>query len=243
MDLIKKQNSFFFLFHKVINIDNNINIKYNIYLGGYQNGSKKILLLGIILLIIAGIVVVALKGVKVSLILQQHEEIDIYIGKPTEFKDIRNICKEVLGNKRVIIKEIDSFTDAYSINVETITNEEKEALLKKLNEKYQLELDEEDLTEKSVANIRIRDIVKPYIKPVIISTLLIVVYMIIRFRKEKVLTLLGKAFGLIILTEAVIFSLIAVLRIPLSSIMINAMAVIAVVELCVYINKLEKNKA
>lgn len=207
------------------------------------NGSKKILLLGIILLIIAGIVVVALKGVKVSLILQQHEEIDIYIGKPTEFKDIRNICKEVLGNKRVIIKEIDSFTDAYSINVETITNEEKEALLKKLNEKYQLELDEEDLTEKSVANIRIRDIVKPYIKPVIISTLLIVVYMIIRFRKEKVLTLLGKAFGLIILTEAVIFSLIAVLRIPLSSIMINAMAVIAVVELCVYINKLEKNKA
>ena len=207
------------------------------------NGSKKILLLGIILLIIAGIVVVALKGVKVSLILQQHEEIDIYIGIPTEFKDIRNICKEVLGNKRVIIKEIDSFTDAYSINVETITNEEKEALLKKLNEKYQLELDEEDLTEKSVANIRIRDIVKPYIKPVIISTLLIVVYMIIRFRKEKVLTLLGKAFGLIILTEAVIFSLIAVLRIPLSSIMINAMAVIAVVELCVYINKLEKNKA
>ena len=37
------------------------------------SGSKKIILLGIILLIIAGIVVVALKGVKVSLVLQQHD--------------------------------------------------------------------------------------------------------------------------------------------------------------------------
>ena len=45
------------------------------------SGSKKILLLGIILLIIAGIVVVALKGVKVSLTLQQHETVKVYIGK------------------------------------------------------------------------------------------------------------------------------------------------------------------
>ena len=59
------------------------------------SGSKKILLLGIILLIIAGIVVVALKGVKVSLILQQHEEINVYIGKPTDINDVKSICKEV----------------------------------------------------------------------------------------------------------------------------------------------------
>lgn len=203
------------------------------------SGSKKIILLGIILLIIAGIVVVALKGVKVSLLLQQHEEINIYVGKPTELKDIKNICKEVFGEKQFVVLDIDTFNDAYSINVESLTNEEKQALIAKINEKFTVELSEGDVSEKTLSNIRIRDIVKPYIKPVIISVLLMVVYMIIRFRKESVVKLLGKIFGIVILTEAVIFSVIAIARIPLSATMINLMAVIAIIELCAYINKLE----
>lgn len=204
------------------------------------SGSKKIMLLGIILLIIAGIVVVSLKGVKVSLNLQQHEEVTVYIGKPVELKEVKNICKEVFGNKYFIVIDVDTFKDAYSINVESLTNEEKQVLLTKINEKFGVNLVETDISIKTLSNIRIRDIVKPYIKPVIISAILMVVYMIIRFRKEKVAKLLGKIFGIIILTEAVIFSIIAIARIPLSALMINLMAVIAIVELCVYINKLEK---
>ena len=46
-----------------------------------SKGIKKILLLGIVLLIVAGIVVVALKGFKVSLILQKHESISLIVGK------------------------------------------------------------------------------------------------------------------------------------------------------------------
>lgn len=204
------------------------------------SGSKKIILLGIILLIIAGIVVVSLKGVKVSLNLQQHEEVTVYIGKPVELKEVKNICKEVFGNKYFIVIDVDTFKDAYSINVESLTNEEKQVLLTKINEKFGVNLVETDISIKTLSNIRIRDVVKPYIKPVIISAILMVVYMIIRFRKEKVAKLLGKIFGIIILTEAVIFSIIAIARIPLSALMINLMAVIAIVELCVYINKLEK---
>ena len=204
------------------------------------SGSKKIILLGIILLIIAGIVVVSLKGVKVSLNLQQHEEVTVYIGKPVELKEVKNICKEVFGNKYFIVIDVDTFKDAYSINVESLTNEEKQALLTKINEKFGVNLVETDISIKTLSNIRIRDVVKPYIKPVIISAILMVVYMIIRFRKEKVAKLLGKIFGIIILTEAVIFSIIAIARIPLSALMINLMAVIAIVELCVYIKKLEK---
>ena len=147
------------------------------------SGNKKIILLGIILLIIAGIVVVALKGVKVSLIMQQHEEINIYIGKATNPKEVKAICKEVFGSKRFVVKDLDVFTDAYSINVESITNEEKDALINKLNEKYEVEINLTDVSEKSVANIRVRDVVKPYVKPVIISTILISGYIVINFRK------------------------------------------------------------
>lgn len=203
------------------------------------SGSKKIILLGIILLIIAGIVVVALKGVKVSLILQQHEEINVYIGKPTDIKDMKDICKDVFKDKRFVVRNLDIFTDAYSINVESVINEEKDELIKKVNEKFGVNITTEDISEKTVSNIRIRDIVKPYIKPVLISAVLMAVYVVIRFRKENAFKLLGKILGIIILTEAVIFSVIAVLRIPLSAMMINLMLVIAVIELCIYINKLE----
>ena len=206
------------------------------------SGSKKIILLGIILLIIAGIVVVALKGVKVSLTMQQHEEINVYIGKQTSFKEVKEICKEVFGNKRFVLKDLDVFTDAYSVNVESITNEEKDALINKLNKKYEVEIELTDISEKNVANIRVRDVVKPYFKPIIISTILIAGYIVIRFRKENAWKLLGKITGIIVLTEAVIFSIIAVLRIPLSSTMISAMLVIALLEVCIYINKLEKQK-
>lgn len=206
------------------------------------SGSKKIILLGIILLIIAGIVVVALKGVKVSLILQQHEEINIYIGKPTDIQDMKSICKEVFKDKRFIVRDLDIFTDAYSINVESVINEEKDELISKVNEKFGVNITTDDISEKTVSNIRVRDIVKPYVKPALISAVLMAVYVVIRFRKENAFKLLGKILGIIILTEAVIFSVIAVLRIPLSATMINLMAVIAVVELCLYINKLETKK-
>ena len=57
------------------------------------DGNKKIILLGLILLIIAGIIVVAFKGFNVSLIYQQHENVSFLIGKDVDLKDIKQIFK------------------------------------------------------------------------------------------------------------------------------------------------------
>ena len=70
-----------------------------------SKGIKKILLLGIVLLIVAGIVVVALKGFKVSLILQKHESISLIVGKEVVLDDIKQICKDTFGGKRFIVKQ------------------------------------------------------------------------------------------------------------------------------------------
>ena len=100
------------------------------------DGNKKIILLGLILLIVAGIIVVALKVFNVSLILQQHESVNIFICKEVNLKDIKSICNEVFGNKRVVLRNVELFDDSVNINVESITNEEKEVLVSKINEKY-----------------------------------------------------------------------------------------------------------
>ena len=82
------------------------------------SGSKKILLLGMILLIVAGIVVVSLKGVKVSLTLQQHEVVNIYLDKKIDSKEFNNVCKEVFGNKTYKVRNVEFFNNAFEISVE-----------------------------------------------------------------------------------------------------------------------------
>ena len=204
------------------------------------NGNKKILLLGLILLIIAGIVVVALKGFEVPLIYQQHESINLMIGKEVKLDEFKQICDEVFQNKEVVLRNVELFNDSVNINVENITDEEKQALVEKVNEKYGTEFTVDGITIQSNSNIRIRDIVRPYVKPIIISVLLIAAYMIIRFRKMSAFKLLGNIILYVILTEAALASILAIVRIPVSPILINLMAVIAIIELIVYLNKKEK---
>lgn len=207
--------------------------------------SKKILLLGLILLIVAGVVVIALKGLNVSLMFRQHDSISLYIGKEMDFDEFTNICKEVFANKKVVIRKIELFNDAVNINVESITDEEKEALVKKINEIYVGEGEEEytveDINVVTIPNIRLRDIITPYIRPVAISGILIIAYMIIRFRKMKTVEIVGKLLLYLILTEVAILSFIAIVRIPVSATIINLMVAIAIVELVAYNFKLEKN--
>lgn len=204
------------------------------------NGSKKIILLGLILLIIAGIVVVSLKGFNVSLMLEQHEAINIVIGKEINIKDIQNICNEIFKNKKVVVRTVDLFNDSVNISLKSITDEEKNELVNKLNEKYGTELTSEELKVNSISNVRIRDLIRPYIKPIIISVVIIIAYLIIIFRKLKTLEVLGNIFLIILLTEATLASVIAIVRIPVSPIIINLMAVVAVIELLIYISKTSK---
>lgn len=205
-----------------------------------MKASNKIILLGLCLLIIAGIVVVRLTGFNVSLIYQKHESISLYIAKPIDLNEIKAICKEVFKDKDFVIREVEIFGDSVNINVKSITDEEKNNLINKINEKYQTEILSEDVAVNSNAKIRIRDIVRPYIKPVLISAVLIMAYIIIRFKKMKVLELLGKICVIISVTELALASIIAIIRVPVSPIIINLLTVVAVIELLIYINKLEK---
>ena len=206
--------------------------------------SKKILLLGLILLIIAGVIVIALKGLNVSLMFKDHETVNLYIGKEIDYNEFKNLCKEIFGDKKVVLRRVELFGDSISINVSSITDEEKENLANKINEKY---VDEdgdkytaENITVRSVPKVRIRDIIRPYVKPVLISAVLILAYMLIKFRKMKAYELLGKIALILIVSEIALISFIAIVRIPVTSIVINLMFVMAVIELVVYNIKLEK---
>ena len=205
------------------------------------NGMKKILLLGIILLIVAGIVVVALKGFNVSLFYRQHEELNITIGKEVNIDDIKGVCKEVFGSKSFVVRAVELFDDSVSIRSESITNEEKSEIISKINEKYETDLKADDLMVNENPNIRIRDLIRPYIKPVIVSGIVIICYLYLRYLKNNPLKFLGNCFIIILITELGIASLVAITRLPVSPVVVNLMVVVSIIELIILISHKEKS--
>lgn len=203
---------------------------------------KKISILGLCLLILAGIVVVLFRGFNVNFLLEQHEVIEFTIGKDFELSDVYDICKEVFGNKKVVLRKIEVFNDSVSINVNSITNEEKENLVNQLNEKFGTEKEVSDVEVKTVAKVRIRDWIKPYIKPIAVSAVIILAYIAIRFREENILKLFAKIIGMIALTILALLSIFAICRVPMSPIYIMGLASVALVELIVYIARLDDKK-
>lgn len=202
--------------------------------------NKKVVILGLSLLIIAGIVVVLFKGFNVNLLLEQHEVIEFVIGKDFEVKDVKDICNEVFKDKKVVLKKIEVFNDAVSINASSITNEEKQNLVEKLNEKYGTEKRIDEVEIKTVANVRMRDWIKPYIQPISISAVIILAYIAARFREENLIKLLAKIIVIMVVTMLSILSILAIFRIPMSPTYIMLLATVGIIELMVYINTYEK---
>lgn len=205
--------------------------------------TKKILIFSLIILILAGMVIVALKGFNVDLMLQKHDSIEYIIGKDFEIKDIKQITKEIFLKKKVVIRTIEVFDDAVSINVSSITEEEKNNLIEKLDEKYKNGEQTEDVQIISNPPIRIRELVNPYIIPTIIAFGLIYILEEVKLYKnikKSYLRILESIIRVIVL-ELSLLSLIAICRIPVSILTIPLLLVIAMIEIILYFNKEMKN--
>lgn len=201
---------------------------------------KKVLYLGLTLLIIAGILVVLLRGFNVDLMLEQHDEITYQLDSEYSLKDIKSICKEVFGKKCVYVKEVELFGDAIQINVEAVTDEEKSSLVEKMNEKFETTKTVDDLEITTVSNVRIRDWVTPYVKPVCITIIILIAYMAIRFKKINPLKLIGNLIFKIAITMLALLSFVAIVRLPLMPCYITILIGIALVETVMFLAASEK---
>ena len=149
-----------------------------------DNNKKKIGLLAVVLIILAGIVIVGLKGFYVSLMYRSHETINFVAGKEMVVSDVEDLAKEILKDKKFDVRGIEEFEDAVSISTENFTVEEKENLVNKINEKYGLENKVEDVKIQTVSNVRLRDIFTPYFKSTVLVCVFLALYMFIRFKTD-----------------------------------------------------------
>ena len=188
----------------------------------------KILIALIAIILIAGTVMIFTKGLAFELKYQYSQKVELNIGKTFEEKDIKNITNDVFGKQPVMIQAIEVYKDAISITTTQITDEQKTELVTKINEKYGTEISADDVTIEDIAHIRGRDIIKPYIMPFSIATVIILAYLAIRYNKLNSLKVLLQTAGIIVLSQLVLLGIMAITRMGIGEVTIPAILVVYV---------------
>lgn len=207
-----------------------------------KNITKKQKMIFIILavIIIAGIAVISTIGFNLELKMQETKKIELYIQKDFEISDIKNIVKEVIPDESIMIQKVEVFEDSVSITAKDITDEQKQSIIDKVNEKYGTELKADSTEIINIPNMKIRDLVKPYVTSFAISTVLILVYIAIRYRKLGSIKTMINSLLIIVVGQVVLFSLIAITRIPVGRLTIPMVLIVYVCTLLGITNCLEK---
>lgn len=191
----------------------------------------KIITLLIIIVIVVGIIVITTKGLNFSLEYQQAKKIQLYLEKDFEITDMMQITNEVLPKQEVMLQKVEVYEDTVDIISKEITEEQKSEIINKVNEKYGLEISVENIKIVNVPSTRGRDIIKPYIMPFIIVTLVILVYMAIRYYKLESMKTIFTAGFLLVIAQVTLWSVIAILRIPIGKLTIPLVLLVYVVSL------------
>ena len=206
----------------------------------------KAIFLILAVVIIAGIVVMDTVGFNIELSMQKNNRIELYLEKDFEISDIKNITNEVFKNESVVIQKVEVFGDTVGITASEITDEQKQQLVEKVNEKYSLELNADSTEIEKIPNERLRDLISPYIFAFSLATGLIILYMILKYKKLGMLNILIKTLCTIVIAQATLFSVIAITRIPVGRLTIPMVIVVYLFTIYVlthnYENKLDKIK-
>lgn len=169
----------------------------------------------IALIILVGIASIFAFKLNFTLMYSEHTTINVYLGKAYNLQEIKQIVEETLGKQETIYQEIETFGDSLAITVKEATDEQVSNLEAKLKEKYEIESTDTILQTNRIGHLRGRDIVKPYIVPMLISTIIVLVYVGIRYIKIGALKTVCTLLLRIIVLEALLLSVIAICRIPI----------------------------
>lgn len=203
--------------------------------------SKQLKIILMLLVIIAGIVMIAVKGFNFDLKYQDTQRVELYLKTEFNTSDIRQITDEVFGNQKVMIQKVEVFEDSVSITTTSISDEQKSNLITKINEKYGTELTAEDTTVEDIGHTRGRDIIKPYILPFAIAVIVVLIYLGIRYHKLSIAKVIAKSIGIMALAQILLFSVMAITRIPIGRLTIPMVILVYLLTLFGITNKFEKD--
>lgn len=174
---------------------------------------KKIFLIIIAVIIVVGAVFYSLKKFNMEECYSAREQIVISNSTGIDEEKIKEIAKSVL-NRNLTVNKVERFGTTVQILVDTISEEEKEAIINKVNEEMGLSISNDDVKITKLTNTRVKDEVKPYILPIIATFAAVLLYFVIMYNKIGVKKVLVKGIAVPVVTELTYYALIAITRIP-----------------------------
>ncbi len=176
---------------------------------------QKLICVLLVAIILAGIAIMCTSGFNKGILYSNHKRVNIYIGIEYNLKDVEEIVKNVVGGNYLV--QTSSLSEDYiSVSLIDITDEKVEELKTKIYEKYEISEKQQSVKTEEIPAEKITDIVNPYITTFAVTTVILAVYLIIRFRKQNILKVAILSILGTILVELVYFSIIAITRIPFS---------------------------
>lgn len=180
--------------------------------------NKKIIYGILALIVLVGAVLVVTIGLKLDMKNDANTKIYVYIGKEFDNNDIEQIAKETFETDTAIVQKVEIYNEMALItikeqNTENI-NEKIESLNSKINEKYGLENKKGDIVINNETKINMYSVIKPYILPMLISLIVILVYSSIIYRKLGILKNIIIYVLTVIGSQLLYASILVITRLP-----------------------------
>ena len=206
-----------------------------------ESKGLSILILLIILFMVMGIVITVTRGLNFSSVYAKNQRLDIYISSDFNASDIEQIANQVFGKEKIYFQTSTSNSRIVSIMASSITPEQEDAVINAINEKYGITIDKTQYTQLvDNASVRGRDIVYPYVYPILLATAICLVYLAMRYRKigaVKVSAIVG--FSLIIM-QTLYLSVLAIFRVPVNRLTMPIALAIYIITMLACTIRLEK---
>lgn len=180
--------------------------------------NKKIIYAMLIVIIIASAILSVTLGFKLDSMYDENTKIYVYIGKQFENEEIKQIAQEVFETDNIKIQMVEVYEDMVCIILPKQEKDDKkiETLNTKLNEKFEIKNKVEDIEVTNSPKLEEYTIIKPYIIPTIISTIIILGYVSIMYRKLGVIKTIVTYILAILAPMAVYIATLILAKIPLN---------------------------
>lgn len=201
--------------------------------------NKKTLPIVVILLIviISGIIVTCIKGMNYGLTYGNNVTLKINLEEQVE---IEKIAKEVFG-KKCNIKFVNNNKENVLITAKSVSDEQRDMFISKINEKYTLSMTTENFEITNNSKISGKDLIKPYIVPTVITFAIIVIYFIVRYKKIGILEIATTALTVILGIQLLYLSVYAIVRIPVNEFTMPISMLLLVLSFIIVAEMLDKN--
>ena len=168
----------------------------------------------LIILIIAGAIVYTVKGLNKELNYSNRQQFEISAASTFDVSKVETIAKEVLSNRNIKVQKVERFNNALEIISTEISDDEKQNIINKVNEEYNETISNENISIISVPETRVKDILMPYILPIIITLTAVLLYFVLVYSKLGLKSVIFKGIAMPVLILLSYYSIIVILRIP-----------------------------